>query len=277
MNASVAPISFDTSISARRVRIWRRMVLKVTAASPAPSSALRSQIATRPILARAARRRAQAASAWTCATPGSPASSAARARPMSSPRGVTTKASGSGLRPSAAISSATPCTPVNSLSACSRGTKRTLAIRRSARSVAAERVRVGALRAGLQEDRNLRVEREASGDAAQVLQQRIAARGERERHADDERAEQRRAASRRSASAGGLAMLTQPGRSCDAPLLEPQHARRRSARPRRLVVRGDQDRHADLVEARRTCRDSRGRLRVEIRRGLVADQDRRAG
>src|SRR6267143_456975 len=62
MKASVAPISLETSISSRWVRIWRRMVLKVTATRPIPSSALKSQIARRPIAASAVRRRAQGSS-----------------------------------------------------------------------------------------------------------------------------------------------------------------------------------------------------------------------
>ena len=52
----------------------------------------------------------------------------------------------------------------------------------------AERLGLDALRLGLQEERDLRLERQARGDRAQVLEQRIAARRKRQRDADDERA-----------------------------------------------------------------------------------------
>ena len=178
MNASVAPISFETSISSRRVRICRRMVLKVTATSPAPSSALR---AARSPPGRywpgAARRRAQAASACTCATPGSPASSPASC-PMRFP--ARRHHEGVGQRVAAErrdqLGHALHARD-NSLSACSRGTKRTCAIRRSARSVVPRASASVRFAPGCRNTEICGSSAKRPRDAAQVLEQRIAARG----------------------------------------------------------------------------------------------------
>src|SRR5688500_5974811 len=59
MNASVAPISLEISISARWVRICRRMVLKVMATKPKASSPANSRMASRADAASAPRQRAQ--------------------------------------------------------------------------------------------------------------------------------------------------------------------------------------------------------------------------
>ena len=155
MNASVAPISLATSISSRCVRICRRMVLKVTATRPAPSSAASSQSAEP--RDRAAARPGAAPTRvglHVRRRPGSLRELARSASSVSVAVDVTTKASGSGLRPSAPITSARPCTALISFSASSRGTKRTLAMRRSARSALPERLGVGALRLRREEQRD---------------------------------------------------------------------------------------------------------------------------
>jgi hypothetical protein len=73
MKASVAPIMRATSISAAWAMTCRRMVLKVTATSPAAKIPASIHSASLPSLRKASKRLTQAESSWTWATFGQPA------------------------------------------------------------------------------------------------------------------------------------------------------------------------------------------------------------
>ncbi len=75
----------------------------------------------------------------------------------------------------------------------------------------AERLGLRQLRFGAQEHRQLRLEAQPRAQAAQPLEQRVAAGRKRERHADDQRAEQARGSREaRQRRAERLAVLIQP-------------------------------------------------------------------
>ena len=130
MKASVAPIMRATSISAACAMTCRRMVLKVTATSPAakmPASIHSASLASR---RKASKRLTQAESSCTCATLGQPAISLRRISSASGSLlvGSTMKASGSGLRGRLATISAMPSLACMRFSASSFGTKRHLPV-----------------------------------------------------------------------------------------------------------------------------------------------------
>ena len=220
------------------------MVLKVTATSPAPSSAGEQRDAK--LHDRRSRRRGAAPTRRRPARARRRAAWRARRRCLR--REVTTNASGSGLRPSAPITSARPCTAAHVLE---RLLARDEAHRGDARVGAqplAERLRVGAARLRREEERDARLEGEphaggAAGSRA-ARSRRRAARARCRSPAHSASSSLRLAAR----APERLPVLAQPGRSRDASAVEDAQHPLAVARDQRLVVGGDEHRDADLVE-----------------------------